>query len=154
VVQSLAADLLTVVAEVNRLAAHRIRAPISYAQTRLLALIDRLGTARMSHLAALDYCSLPATSTQVRFLEDAGLVSRAFDPDDARVVLIRITPRGAATLRRVRIDCGAVINPDLQRLDAADRQTLKGAVRVLRRLLEDEAAQTLTKYPNSDEHKE
>jgi DNA-binding MarR family transcriptional regulator len=141
---TLAADLLTVVAGIDRLATHRIRTPIGYAQARRLALIDRQGTVRVSHLAALDHCSRPATTTQVRLLEDAGLVARAVDPDDARVVLIRITPKGAATLRQVRVDHDAVINPDLERLDAADRQTLKDAVRVLHRLLEDPAAQTLT----------
>ena len=67
-------------------------------------------------------------TTQVRRLEDAGLVSRTVDPDDARAVLIRITPKGVATLRQVRVDRGAAIDPYLERLDAADRETLGDAV--------------------------
>ena len=63
-------------------------------------------------------------TTQVRRLEDAGLVSRTVDPDDARAVLIRITPKGVDMLRQVRIDRGAAIDPYLERLDDADRQTL------------------------------
>lgn len=144
-VRNLAADLLTVVVRINRMATHRIRTPIGYAQARRLALIDHHGTARVSRLAALDHCSRPTTATQVRLLEDAGLVSRTADPDDARAVLIRITPKGAATLRQLCVDHGAVINPDLEQLDVADRQTLRNAVRVLHRLLEDGAAQTLAK---------
>jgi DNA-binding MarR family transcriptional regulator len=81
-------------------------------------------------------------TTQVRRLEDAGLVSRTVDPDDARAVLIRITPKGVDTLRQVRVDRGAAIDPYLERLDAEDRQTLSDAVRVLRRLLEDAAVPT------------
>jgi DNA-binding MarR family transcriptional regulator len=77
---------------------------------------------------------------QVRRLEDAGLVSRTVDPDDARAVLIRITPKGVDMLRQVRVDRGAAIDPYLERLDAADRQTLDDAVRVMRNLLQDAAA--------------
>jgi DNA-binding MarR family transcriptional regulator len=79
-------------------------------------------------------------TTQVRRLEDAGLVSRTVDPGDARAVLIRITAKGVDTLRDVRVDRGAAIDPYLERLDAADRQTLSDAVQVLRRLLQDAAA--------------
>jgi DNA-binding MarR family transcriptional regulator len=77
---------------------------------------------------------------QVRRLEDAGLVSRTVDPDDARAVLIRITDKGVDMLRQVRVDRGAAIDPYLERLDEADRRTLDDAVRVMRKLLKDAAA--------------
>jgi DNA-binding MarR family transcriptional regulator len=73
---------------------------------------------------------------QVRRLEDAGLVSREADPADARAVLISITAKGTAALAQVRADRGAVIDPYLERLDPADRQTLTDAVRVMRSILE------------------
>jgi DNA-binding MarR family transcriptional regulator len=114
--------------------------PLGYAQARLLSTIEDQGAARISDLAALDHCSQPTMTTQVRRLEDAGLVSRTVDPGDARAVLIRITAKGVDTLRHVRVDRGAAIDPYLERLDAADRQTLSDAVQVLRRLLQDAAA--------------
>jgi hypothetical protein len=43
------------------------------------------------------------------------------------------------TLNRVRVDRAAVIEPQLARLKAADRQTLVDAVVVLRRVLDDSA---------------
>ena len=46
-------------------------------------------------------------------------------------------------LRQVRTDRGAVIDPYLERLDDADRQTLVDAVRVMRRLLDGRAAPKL-----------
>jgi DNA-binding MarR family transcriptional regulator len=138
--QTLGADLLAVVARLNRMATQRARMALPFAQARLLSAIEDQGAARISGLAALDHCSQPTMTMQVRRLEDAGLVSRTIDPDDARAVLIRITPKGSRTLRQVRVDRGTTIDPYLERLDAADRQTLADSVRVLHRLLEDAAA--------------
>jgi DNA-binding MarR family transcriptional regulator len=134
---ALAADLLSVVARINRLATQRGRMQLPFAQARLLSTIDDQGTARISDLAALDHCSQPTMTTQVRRLEDAGLVSRASDPADARAVLISITEEGTAALAQVRADRAAVIDPYLERLDASDRRALTDAVRVMRNLLED-----------------
>jgi DNA-binding MarR family transcriptional regulator len=140
VTPTLGADLLAAVARLNRLASQRARIPLPSAQGRLLSTVEDQGAARISDLATLDHCSQPTMTMQVRRLEDAGLVSRTVDPDDARAVLIRITPEGVDMLRRVRVDRGAAIDPYLERLNDADRQTLDDAVRVMRKLLEDAAA--------------
>jgi DNA-binding MarR family transcriptional regulator len=134
---ALAADLLSVVARINRLATQRVRMQLPYAQARLLSMIEDQNAARISDLAALDHCSQPTMTAQVRRLELAGLVSRTTDPTDARAVLISITPEGVAVLADVRTDRGAVIDPYLERLPEADRQTLADAVRVMRNLLDD-----------------
>ncbi len=135
----LGADLLAVVARLNRYATQRIQMQLPAAQARLLSTIDAHGEARICDLAAVDHCSQPTMTTQVRRLEDAGLVTRTVDPGDARAVRIRITPEGVRTINRVRADRAAAIEPQLARLDAADRQTLVEAVAVLRRLLDDSA---------------
>ena len=83
------------------------------AQARLLSTIDAHGEARICDLAAVDHCSQPTMTTQVRRLEDAGLVTRTIDPCDARAVRIRITPEGLRTLNRVRADRAAAIEPQL-----------------------------------------
>ena len=134
---ALAADLLSVVARLNRLATQRVKMELPYAQARLLSTIEGQGAARISDLAAFDHCSQPTMTTQVRRLEDAGMVSRITDPADARAVLISITPRGSDVLARVRTDRGAVVDPYLDRLPDGDRQTLTDAVRVMRTILED-----------------
>ncbi|MCV7064619.1 MarR family winged helix-turn-helix transcriptional regulator [Mycolicibacterium houstonense] len=133
----LGADLLSVVARLNRLATQRTRLPLPWAQARLLSTIEDQGEARISDLAYLDHCSQPTMTTQVRRLEDAGLVSRTTDPGDARAVLIAITDRGRRVLEQARADRAAAINPRLERLTADDRQTLTAAVDVIRRILED-----------------
>ncbi len=138
--QGLGADLLAVVARLNRLATQRIQMPLPSAQARLLATVEVHGEARIGDLAAVDHCSQPTMTTQVRRLEDAGLVSRTVDPGDARAVRIRITPQGRRTLNAVRADRAAAIEPQLAMLEPADRQVLAEAVQVLRRLLDNAAA--------------
>lgn len=135
----LGADLLAVVARLNRYATQRVQMQLPAAQARLLATIEAHGEARICDLAAVDHCSQPTMTTQVRRLEDAGLVARTVDPGDARAVRIRITPDGMRTLNRVRADRAAAIEPQLARLEPADRRLLADAVTVLRRLLEDSA---------------
>jgi DNA-binding MarR family transcriptional regulator len=130
-------DLLSVVARLNRMATQRIQMPLPAAQARLLSTIENYGEARICDLAAIDHCSQPTMTTQVRRLEEAGLVSRTADPGDARAVRIRITPEGTRVLHRVRADRAAAIEPQLNRLEPADREVLAEAVGVLRRLLED-----------------
>jgi len=137
--RQLGSDLLTVVARLNRLANQRIRLPVPWAQARLLSTIDDHGEARISDLAALDHCSQPTMTTQVRRLEDAGLVSRTTDPVDARAVLIRITDDGRKVLADARRDRAEAIDPWLERLGPEDRETLSDAVDAIRRLLRDVA---------------
>lgn len=131
--------MLSVVARLNRLATQRVALAIPGAQARLLSTIEDLDEARISELAAVDHCSQPTMTTQVRRLEDAGLTTRATDPNDARAVLVRITDKGIETLARVRQDRAAAIDPELDRLSADERRTLAEAVTVLRRFLADAA---------------
>jgi DNA-binding MarR family transcriptional regulator len=133
----LGADLLAVVARLNRFATQRIQMPLPAAQARLLATIESRGEARIGDLASVDHCSQPTMTTQVRRLEDAGLVTRTADPGDARAVRIRITDDGIRTLDAVRADRAAAIEPQLAVLEPADRAVLSDAVGVLRRLLDN-----------------
>jgi DNA-binding MarR family transcriptional regulator len=138
-VAGLGSDLLAVVARLNRYATQRIQMQLPAAQARLLSTIDAHGEARICDLAAVDHCSQPTMTTQVRRLEDAGLVTRTVDPGDARAVRIKITAAGMQTLNRVRADRARAIEPQLADLNDADRHTLVEAVTVLRRLLDNSA---------------
>ena len=133
----LGSELLTAVARLNRLATQRIRLPLPWAQARLLGTIEDCGTARISDLAELDHCSQPTMTTQVHRLEEAGLVVRAPDPDDARAVRISITEKGSQVLTRVRTDRAAVIDPRIKVLSQQDRDALSRAMDVLHRLIDD-----------------
>ena len=56
----------------------------------------------------------------------------------------RLTEKGRKTLEQARADRAAAINPRLERLDAADRETLAAAVEVFRKLLADAAEHPLS----------
>lgn len=139
--EALGSELLTVVARLNRLATSRIRLPLPWAQARLLGTIEDRGQGtRICELADLDHCSQPTMTSQVRRLEEAGLVTRTPDPEDARAVLIRITAKGSQTLSQVRADRAVVLEPRIRNLSDADRATLAEAVGALHRLVEDMSA--------------
>lgn len=130
-------ELLVITAKLNRLANQRMRLPLPWAQARLLGTIDDCGESRISDLAELEHCSQPTMTTQVRRLEDAGLVARTPDAEDARAVRIRITPRGSETLAQARADRAAVIDPRINQLSAADQEILALAIGALHRLVND-----------------
>ena len=132
---TLGADLLSVVARLNRLATQQATLAFPYAQARLLAQIEERGPSRISELAAADNCTQPTMTAQVQRLEASGWVSRLPDPSDARAVLISITDVGASTLDAARAARSAVIAPHLAALDPVERATLGDAVPILRRLL-------------------
>jgi DNA-binding MarR family transcriptional regulator len=136
----LGSDLLAVVARLYRFTTQRIQIPLPAAQARMLAAIEAHREARISDLAAIDHCSQPTMTNQVRRFEEAGLVTRTFDPRDARAVRVRITAKGIRALNAIRTDRTAAIEPQLASLEPADRQVLANAVEVLRRLLENPAA--------------
>lgn len=136
---SLGADLLGVISRLNRVATQLIQMPLSGAQARLLSALDDLGEARICDLAAVDHCSQPTMTTHVHRLEDAGLVTRAVDPDDGRAVRIRITAEGVRTLNQVRLDRAAVIDPQLAQLHPEQRRVLAEAVAVLHQVLDNAA---------------
>ncbi len=130
----LGADLLGVVARLNRWATSQARLQIPFAQARLLSLIDLLGPARISDLAAADHCSQPTMTAQLHRVAEAGWVQRTPDPHDARATLIDLTERGARALDEIRKARREVIAPQIAALPAADRARLAAAVSVLRDL--------------------
>jgi hypothetical protein len=75
-------------------------------------------------LAAIDHCSQPTMTNRVRRFEEADLVTRTFDPRDARAVRVRITAKGIRAPNAIRADRAAAIGPQLASLEPADRQVL------------------------------
>ena len=89
----LGSSLLGVVARLNRLATQRTKPPLPWAQARLLSTIEGQGEARISDLAALDHCSQPTMTTQVRRLEGAGLVTRTISRATSKGLGANMAPK-------------------------------------------------------------
>lgn len=128
-------SVLRSAARLTRWASRNATFDVPMAQTRLLALVEELGPARISTLAAADHCSQPTMSTQVQRLEAEGWTERVPDPVDARASLVSLTSAGAAALgraRRARLDA---LSPAFDQLDAASLTRLADAVAALDDLL-------------------
>ncbi len=132
----LGAELLSVIARLNRWSTRHANRTLPIAQARLLAQIEELGPARIGDLARADHCSQPGMTMQIRRLEASGLARRAVDPADARAVLISLTAQGRAVLREVRDARAAAIAPLVGRLADADRGRLHAALETLTDLLD------------------
>ncbi|MYB76152.1 MAG: MarR family transcriptional regulator [Chloroflexi bacterium] len=63
-------------------------------QIRTLVLLERAGPMRMGNIASYLGRALSATTTVVDRLVEKGLVDRAWDPSDRRVVICRLTDEG------------------------------------------------------------
>jgi DNA-binding MarR family transcriptional regulator len=133
---SLAEDLLTTVARLNRAVNRRSRLPLAPALARFLAQLDDLGALRISELAQADGCSQPTASTAVAKLEAQGLVERRSDPQDARASVIDLTQRGRAALAETRAARVAALAPTIEALPEPEREQLTSGLLAVRRLLD------------------
>jgi DNA-binding MarR family transcriptional regulator len=75
---------------------------LSLTAAATLATLERSGPCRLTSLAAGEGVTQPAMTQLVARLQDGGLVERAADPGDGRVVQIHITAGGRALLARRR----------------------------------------------------
>ena len=71
----------------------------------------------------------------------SGWIDRESDPQDARAVLVRISPAGRAALAENRLAAGTALAPRLARLDDTQRQALAAGLAALRAVLADERDQ-------------
>ncbi len=71
---------------------------LSLTAAATLATLERSGPCRLTALAAREGVTQPAMTQLIARLQESGLVERAADPDDGRVVQVRITADGRAML--------------------------------------------------------
>jgi DNA-binding MarR family transcriptional regulator len=101
---------------------------LSLTAAATLATLERSGPSRLTWLAAREGVTQPAMTQLIARLQDAGLVGRAADPADGRVVQVRITDDGRAILagrRAVRAERLAGL---LDRLSPDERNALAAAL--------------------------
>jgi DNA-binding MarR family transcriptional regulator len=101
---------------------------LSLTSAATLATLERSGPSRLTWLAGREGVTQPAMTQLIARLEDTGLVERAADPADGRVVQVRITADGRAMLagrRAVRAERVAGL---LDRLSPGEREALAAAL--------------------------
>ena len=101
---------------------------LSLTAAATLATLERSGPQRLTALAVREGVTQPAMTQLIGRLQEAGLVDRIADPADGRVVRVRLTADGKATLagrRAVRADRLAEL---LARLSPDAQDTLAAAL--------------------------
>lgn len=103
-------------------------------QQSALAAVECNGPLTLGALAEHERVSPPTITRVVGILEADGLVTRAPDPTDRRVVHVAVTRKGANLLARTRQRRTAWLAERLDRLDADQRARLAAALDVLEEL--------------------
>jgi DNA-binding MarR family transcriptional regulator len=125
-------DLAAVILQLGTLGAPRQQLSRTAAAT--LARIQRDGPARLTELAIAEGVTQPSMSTLVARLVDQGLLRRGGDPQDARVVVLDLTPAGAELLAQRRADRADRLTRALADLSPADASRIDDALPALARL--------------------
>jgi DNA-binding MarR family transcriptional regulator len=92
------------------------------------------GPTRLTELATSEGVAQPSMSALVARLVDQGLVRRGSDAQDARVVLLSLTPAGHDLVARRRADRAARLDRALAELSPEDVARITDAVPALTRL--------------------
>lgn len=94
------------------------------------------GPTTLGRLAALENVAGPTMTRIVDGLEEQGMARRVGHPEDARAVLVEVTPRGERVLRAAAKRRVATLDDALARLSASDRAALDRAGPALLRLVD------------------
>jgi DNA-binding MarR family transcriptional regulator len=106
---------------------------ISKLNLHLLMLLDAHGPQSMSRLAALANVALPNLTGCVGRMEELGLVVRASDSRDRRLVVVRKTPRGRALVQEIESVRREELRRILNTLSADERARCLDAMRIMAR---------------------
>ena len=103
-----------------------------------LSSIERLGPVTLGRLAEVERVQPPTLTKIVGRLESEGLVVRAPDEADHRVVRVRLSRRGREVVQRARIRKDAFLATKLGKLSPDELDALEAAVGAIERMLEED----------------
>jgi DNA-binding MarR family transcriptional regulator len=115
----------------------RLRTPddlISTPRLSAMSVVALAGPIGVGALAAAEGVSAPTMSRLVDALERDGLVRRRPDAEDARGVLVTVTPKGRRTLQRGRERRLRALTERLHGLSADELTAVSGAAELIERL--------------------
>ena len=120
----------------RRIRNNRAEGDLGDTQLSVLFNLDAHGPSTPSELAALERITPPSMNRTLNGLEDSGYVTRTKSVDDARKVLVELTPAAEALLVETRRLRTAWFTRRLATLTPEERSTLERALPTLRRLAE------------------
>ncbi len=130
--RGLVADLEDLVLQLSSLTTRR--EGLSRTAAATLTRLAGSGPARLTELALAEAVSQPSMSALAARLVDQGLVDRGSDPQDARVVLLSLTPAGKDVVAQRRAARAERLAAALSGLTEDDVTRIAAAVPALNRL--------------------
>jgi DNA-binding MarR family transcriptional regulator len=127
-------QLLAPVALLTRLLSSQLSGELSRTEVGLLSTLSG-GPRRITELAALERLKQPTMTLLVQRLEQQGLVSRERQTDDARVVLVHLTPAGSVALEDYRAQARATLGAYLAEMPDEQVEALAAATETLAQLV-------------------
>ncbi len=119
---------------VRRLRYEREDTSLTLTQLSTLGTLARLGPLTLGELAAAERIQPPSMTRIVSALEGRKLVARETDPNDRRLVIVRLSDEGQDLLAADRRRRDAWLNQRLRELTPDEREALRRAVPVLEQL--------------------
>jgi len=101
-----------------------------------LSSVEQAERLTMRDLCAAEQVQPPTMTRVVAAMVEAGLVAREPDPEDGRVVWVRLTPQGRKLLARSRRRKEAYLVEELRGLGPRELDVLEEAAGILERLTE------------------
>lgn len=114
---------------------------LSPSHFRLLAMLYERKWS-LGELAQHDSVSPPTISRTISTLEERGWVVRSTSPEDGRVVLAELTPRGKAVLEDMHAKAQAWLAEELDKLERAEREQLMLGLEILSDVVFEKMAQS------------
>jgi DNA-binding MarR family transcriptional regulator len=135
--EALASDLREVTsALIRRLRAQSAGQPLSMSQAEVLVRLHKAGPSTVADLARAERVTPQSMGTTVASLEEAGLVARTADPDDARRWNASLTEAGRRVLLEGRAARQAWLSHAIEeRLADGEQGDLAEAIELLRKVL-------------------
>jgi DNA-binding MarR family transcriptional regulator len=123
---------------VRRMRAAAATQELSLTESVVMARLEREGPATIAELARAEGMKPQSMGATVASLEELGMLERRPHPTDGRQQHVRLTARGAAARKNTGDAKRSWLARSMSGLDAADRETLFAAGRIMRRLAESE----------------
>lgn len=108
---------------------------VSDSQLAVLVHLDQRGPLSPGELAALEHVTPPSLNRTVNGLEGSGLVTRSKSSEDARKVIVELTPAAVELLAETRRLRTAWFSRRLEALNPAEREALLAVAPILRKLV-------------------
>jgi DNA-binding MarR family transcriptional regulator len=134
-IEYVSSELLPRAASLTRLLVKQVGGELSRTELGLLKTLGG-GSRRITELAELEGLAQPTITILIKQLEERGLVTRARQPDDGRVVLVSLTKRGKVALENYRGQVHAVLGGHLAEIPDDQVEALAAATETLAQLVD------------------